>query len=284
MSNRKERRKEFAKNRIHIRAARKKCIACERVIKTKKTKEHFWPLWLTDHCEASADGVQWMNAKMRIDPKNATIPLCSDCNHRLGSELERPVKEIFRELEAGEAISNKDGELLARWLWKFEGLSACLFHLGQHEWNYSDRWTLIERVLEIDLGEMLDRLTVAIGLINAKSDNIDSWPMGLDSPFDGTNAIFVSGVFRRVSVLVSLRFFDHLIPDVLGKLHLSSDQMEAERKHFIPPVCFPFEYDAVDTMTLISKSIFDAHEEFANEQKGNYPIEIVRRRLLVPNI
>src|SRR5262245_9695115 len=77
----------------------------------------------------------------------ATLPLCEECNNDFGVQLERPVSLIFEALEAGEGITDKEAELLVRWLWKFEGMFWSAENHTHPELLYSDRWTLKERVL-----------------------------------------------------------------------------------------------------------------------------------------
>src|SRR5688572_13146788 len=120
--NRHERRAQAAQRRSSIRAARLRCVGCERVGQ-EMTNEHFWPLWLIDHANVAQEGVGWIGGPS-INPRTATLPLCAECNHRLGSHLEEPVSRILPSLEAGYGLTDTDAELLIRWLWKFEGLAA----------------------------------------------------------------------------------------------------------------------------------------------------------------
>ena len=118
--NRHDRRKAKAVERKSRRLLRLRCSGCDRV-GLPMTKEHFFPRWLIDYAQVHHEGITWFDGQT-VDPDNATIPLCRECNEAFGTVLEGPVAEIFRQLEQGASISEDEAELLVRWLWKFEGL------------------------------------------------------------------------------------------------------------------------------------------------------------------
>ena len=44
----------------------------------------------------------WIYGKVPAD--QATVPLCEECNSKLGTELEGPVRTIFNAIESGEVV------------------------------------------------------------------------------------------------------------------------------------------------------------------------------------
>src|SRR5262245_24796256 len=111
--NRHERRKAARLYRAGNRSLKLRCAGCDRVGQ-RMTDEHFFPTWLIEYTEAQHEGISWLG-KEGVSPAKATMPLCGDCNNLLASVLEAPVSLIFRALEAGEAVSDLDAELLVRW-------------------------------------------------------------------------------------------------------------------------------------------------------------------------
>jgi hypothetical protein len=180
---------------MRIRAARLRCVGCERVGKAM-TQEHVWPKWLIDHCGVKHEGVTWVTGK-GSNPRTATIPLCQECNHRLGAELEGPVQRALSSVEASRGITDKEAELLIRWLWKYEAWSWAFAKLDDPTARYSARYTPIERVLGDSMVGIRGDLTLAVGLINANDPEFRDRSMGIDSGINDTDAIFVSGVFGR---------------------------------------------------------------------------------------
>lgn len=283
MTNRKDRRAQGAKQRLISRAARLRCVGCERVGQ-KTTKEHIWPLWLIEHARVHNDGIRWLtDSEERISPKAATLPLCSECNHRLGSELEGPVSQILPRLEGGQGVTAHELELLARWLWKFEGLFASYKNAGNPGWRYSLRWTLIERVLGAGLPDLRDALTVSIGLINANDPGHSDWPMGIDSGLSDKQAIFVSGVFGKTSLMVGLTTFSDMIPNCYGKYNLVEAGPISANDRYYPPVCFPFAGDAISMTMSVSEPLVKAHEIFAREQGEPFGIVKAISRIELPD-
>src|SRR6266498_2812771 len=132
----------------------------------------------------------------------ATFPLCVACNSDFGQGLEVPVARIFEDLEQGKGISDLEGELLVRWLWKLEGLGWIFEFSGG---RYNDKYTLRQRVLH-PIDDIRGQLTLAIALVEKIDPDFGDAPMGLDSRCLHS-AIFVSGVFSKVAVMVVLAPF-----------------------------------------------------------------------------
>jgi hypothetical protein len=107
------------------------------------TQEHFFPAWLIAHADVRRDGIDWIE-RSGVDPSKAMIPLCDECNNAFGTILEGPVSAIFRAIDAGQAISDLDAELLVRWTWKFEGLQWHMFASPEH--LYTETYSLRDRI------------------------------------------------------------------------------------------------------------------------------------------
>jgi hypothetical protein len=278
--NRHQRRAQNAIRRGRIRSARLRCVSCERVGQTM-TKEHFWPLWLVDYANVSRDGVAWEGGP-NINPRTATFPICGECNNRLGGELEGPVSQIFPKLDAGGAISDLEAELLVRWLWKFEGFAAMFAHLDNPDWKYSDRMKFIDRILG-PIDKIRSHLVLAIGLANKNDNGETDWPMGIDSGLSTLDGIFVSGVFKRAAIIVSLDSFANLIPANFGQYKLKQQLGVEPEFPFIPPVTFPYCFDAIYTTKLASVELKRVHEANAKAELSREQILGVRPRLIIPN-
>src|SRR5262249_2944928 len=199
--NRHERRKAARLYRAGNRSLKLRCAGCDRV-GLRMTDEHFFPTWLIEYTEARNNGITWLG-KEGINPARATMPLCRDCNNAFANTLEGPVSLIFRALEAGEALSDLDAELLVRWMWKFEGLQWHLLGRGDRA-RYTERYTLVERVTTPRaFEEIKPRLLLALAMCRANDDGFVDWPLGLDT-MPGESALTMSGVFRRVAIITSL--------------------------------------------------------------------------------
>ena len=228
-------------------------------------KEHFWPEWLIAKTRTNETSVKWMQGK-RINPRSATFPLCHQCNTDFGRELEQPVSRIFDQLEGGAGLSDWDAELLIRWLWKFEGLVwlAC-YPLGL----YSPTHTLRDRVLN-PLGDTRTSLSLAVSLIRQIDPMYGDAPLGIDSD-NHTNAIFVSGVFSRVSLMVLLWDFKNLVPANFSiyRLAHAPDEFTKQARLFHPKVGFVDDTEAVGVTRMASIRLSVAHEQLAHELADN---------------
>jgi hypothetical protein len=227
------------------------------------------------------DGIYWAD-KAKVNPRTVTLPICENCNNRLGGELEGPVSQLLPRIEVGQGITDQEAELLVRWLWKFEGILTSYAHLDEPDWRYSDRWTVIERVLGQPIREVRDLLTLAIGLTNQIDPRKNDWPMGIDSGISILDGFFVSGVFKKTAIMVSLTEYEHLIPGWFGK-HRLGTAADPTAPVFFPPVCFPFSDDAMRVTQVASIPLKVAHERWAKEHLERKPVTGVRPRLHIPN-
>ena len=184
---------------------KKGCIACGRS-DVPMTKEHFFPQWLIARAEAFHEGIEWLGRE-EISPYRATIPLCGECNADFGREIEGPMSRVFGDIEAGRGISDAEAELIVRWMWKFEGL-AWMFHNPRH--IYTTKYTLRERVLQ-PIDRVRGLLVLAVSLAQRRDPDFRDGTLGMDSA-NILNAIFVSAVFSRVALIVSLCDFADRIP------------------------------------------------------------------------
>jgi hypothetical protein len=241
-----------------IRRFKRSCAACG-VAGRDMNKEHYWPRWLIERTGTDQENsIDWMGEK-RVSALSATLPLCVDCNSAFGRELEAPMARIFDDIEAGRGLSDQEAEIAVRWMWKFEGL-AWMFHHPSH--IYTRRYTLRDRVL-MPLDDIRGKLTLAIGLAEQRDPEFKDGAMGIDSN-NLSNAIFVSGVFSRTAILISLSAFDDQVPAVLSKYHLSPHRNEetANAKLFYPAVGFPTCTAAIGMMRTISPALSHLHDEY----------------------
>jgi hypothetical protein len=262
---------------------RLRCVGCDRVGQ-KMTREHFFPRWLIDHADVSRDGIEWLGKK-GVDPASATVPLCGECNNELANVLEGPVSTIFRGLDAGEAVSDIEAELLVRWMWKFEGLQWSLFAASHQGYTY--KWTLRDRVTEPRaFAEIRSRMLLAVATGNANDPGEDDWPLGLDTP-PGEDAITMSGVFRRVSIVTSLSDFADLIPDVYGKYLFGAVPADRNAKVFLPPCAFLTANGAIATTKLTASQLSQAHRDWGRQARSAVGTQVsgilpVRYRVELP--
>lgn len=148
-----------------------------------------------------------MEKNINIPGLAATLPLCEECNSIFGTELESPVAQIFEELEIGRGLSNYEAELLIRWLWKIDGI---IWKVNNPNDKYNEKYTLKERVLN-PIDQIRPCLVLAISIIETTDLGFEDLPMGIDSTNE-LDMIFVSGVLSRVAIMVTLDYFEHLIP------------------------------------------------------------------------
>jgi hypothetical protein len=218
---------------------RRACVACG-ARAPAMNKEHFWPQWLIRRTGTHKTGVRFDEAKF-INPRKMTIPLCIKCNTDFGRELEDPTRRIFDDLEVGAGLSDAEAELLIRWLWKFEGLAWCI---ANPQGEYTEKYTLRDRVL-LPIDEIRGQLTLAVSLASAINPEYGDAPMGLDS-FNRENAIFVSGVFSRVALMVLLRKFETQVPENFSIYRLAPrTALGRDAKLFFPQTGFETCADAV---------------------------------------
>lgn len=269
--NRHERRKQNKLVGLGNRALKLRCAGCDRVGQTM-TKEHFFPKWLIEYADARQEGITWPEKvgfdwedRRNVNPEKAVVPLCGDCNGVLGTLLEGPISKIFRGLDRGEGLSDLEAEFLVRWLWKFEGLQWSVFRDHNHQ-TYTRRFTLRERVtMSRAFDEVRPHLVLAVALANANDPGRD-WPMGLDTPV-GENAITMSGVFRRVALMVSLEQFADEVHPAFGQYRFGPPPADRNAKVFAPPCSFLTARGAVSVTQDCAARLLVLHDEFGRHMK-----------------
>ena len=255
--NRHERRK---KNSIGKNLAAKiRCSTCNSTT-SKMSKEHFFPRWLIKRSNIK-HGIKW-SGKKGVSPKSATVPLCEKCNHTLGDTLESPVMKAFDEVEAGLGLTAIQCELLVRWMWKFETIA---WQMSNPDKIYSAVYTPIGRILGDGFESIKRELILAIGLING-DPNEDDLPMGFDSPIGGANAIFISGVFCQVAIIVSLKSFANMIPPSFSIYKFEKLGTLEVKKVFFPERTFVGYNQAIAVTSEASVPLWLAHSAFAEAE------------------
>lgn len=220
-------------------------------------KEHLWPKWLIKKTGTNQTLVKWEGKE--VNPMNTTLPLCVKCNADFGERLEGPLKQIFEDLELGKGISDQEAELVIRWLWKLEGIN---WILGFPDGVYSSKYTLRQRVLR-PLDTIRGHLTLAIALCEEIDPKFGDSPMGIDSRCVHS-AIFVSGVFLKIAVMVVLQLFEHLIPDSFSQYRLKPKADACSgAKLFYPQIGFKRCTEAVSVTMLASVKLTALHDKFA---------------------
>jgi hypothetical protein len=245
------------------RKFRRTCAACGDSTR-EMNKEHYFPRWLIERTGAVREGIEWAGAK-NVSALSATLPLCVRCNSDFGRELESPMARVFDDIEAGRGLTDEEAELVVRWMWKFEGL-AWVFHHPRAV--YTQRYTLRDRVLR-PIDDIRENITLAIGLAERRDPEFEEGAMGIDS-FNAHNAIFVSGVFSRVAILVSLGLFDEEIPPVLSRYRLAPHREHgaAKAKLHFPAVGFPTCTIAIGMMKAISPTLSLLHDEHGERMRA----------------
>jgi len=230
------------------------CAGCGQ-IKSKMTKEHFWPRWLIEKTKTDNTGVRSITGK-KIPPSAVTFPLCKKCNDDFGKYLESPVAKIFDDIESNKGISDFEAELLVRWLWKFEGLHWTFFNPVD---SYTPKSTLRERVL-LPIDGIRPSLVLAMSLIG----NIDPYygdaPLGIDS-YNQVNGIFVAGVFYKIAMMVLYEDFIHLIPPHFSQYCLADSlSLISHQKIFFPKTGFKDDTDAVFVSLIAAQRLSKEHD------------------------
>jgi hypothetical protein len=223
-------------------------------------KEHVYPEWLIRRTGTHETGIRW--GKNWVPALAATVPLCVECNKAFGRELEVPVSKIFDDLESNRGISDNEAELLIRWLWKTVGL----FWIAQHPMDdYSEAYTLRELVLR-PIDYVRGHLMLGVSLIEKIDASHGDKPMGLDSGIQELDAIFVSGVFSEIAVMVLLEDFVQMVPDNFSIYRLAAKRdASAYAKFFYPKVGFQNDNEAVCVTLFSSINLAKAHDNLARE-------------------
>jgi hypothetical protein len=234
------------------------CAGCEKP-RADMNKEHVFPKWLVRRSEAAGSGIRWLGGPT-ITYMSATVPLCVKCNSDFGAQLEFPVSKLFDDLENGRGMSDNEAELLVRWMWKLEGLLWIAVNpLG----DYSLAFTLRQRVLN-RLGQIRGRLVLAVSRIHRIDESYGDRPLGLDSQLAETNAIFVSGVFSKLAVMVVLDTFADRIPSQFSRCALAATpDAVSDAKLFFPETGFYDDTQAVVVTASCSVELDALHEGYA---------------------
>ncbi|MCJ7812246.1 hypothetical protein MUP95_02865 [bacterium] len=233
-------------------------------------KEHIFPEWLIHKTNTNNEGIRWLE-KRNVPASSVTIPLCVECNKTFGRELEIPVSKIFNQIENGLGLSDFDVELLIRWLWKLDGL---VWVAANPHIKYTKIYTLKDRVLR-PIDEIRKHLIFAISLIKELHSESKDYPMGIDSE-QKYDAVFVSGVFSRIAMMVSLVAFEELIPPFYSVYKLSPKRdSSCNAKLFYPKIGFKDDVEAVWVTVNISNILSKEHDSivlyklFLDKKKSN---------------
>jgi hypothetical protein len=218
-------------------------------------KEHFWPEWLILHTRTHKTGVKFGPDK-KVNPRRLKVPLCVKCNSDFGTELERPMSRILPDLEGGLGISDREAEILVRWLWKLAGLTWCMRHPTV---RYTEKYQLRDRVLR-PIDEIRSALRLAVGIAEVLDPKYGDAPMGLDS-WNELNAVHVAGVFGRVSMMVILDSFEADVPSNFSLYRFCPpDAPDRDAKLFFPKIGFRTCGEAVYETMIIAGHLSLAHE------------------------
>ena len=235
---------------------RKRCAGCNRS-DVSMNKEHIFPEWLILRTGTHQTGIRWGD-KRNVSALRVTLPLCTDCNDDFGRELESPTSRLFDDLERGKGMSDYDAELLIRWMWKIAGLAwIAAFPRGR----YTNSYSLRDRVL-YPIDAIRGELVLGVGLIAAQHPESKDLPMGLDST-SVLNAVFVSGVFSMIAMMVVQQEFEELIPQQFGRYRLAPRRDDlTSGKLFFPPTSFEDDFVAVQTTRHASNLLSILHDEY----------------------
>jgi len=226
---------------------KEKCICCEHTGKLMN-KEHFFPQWLLKG--TSCEKTLFSSPYGKIPGRKLTIPLCEDCNSKLGSNLEAPVSKIFENIERGMGFNDNDAELLVRWMWKIKGMFY--WSICNDNWLYSSL-TLKERVLE-KIGSPRSRISIGISVIEDELENEEFGyaPIGLSS-FTFWSNVYVVGVFSKLSIVVFYSIYRPLINENIWTVYTLSDYpilMNPKKK------VFPITYFENGTIAVKTTRLF----------------------------
>lgn len=241
-----------------------RCVCCERTGQ-KMNKEHIFPKWLLQHTNTRKDMFNWIYGKIPAD--QVTVPLCGECNSKLGTELEGPVKTVFNAIESGEGFNDSDAELLIRWMWKIAGL--VYWTICNEHWKYGFR-TLKDHVLS-KIIQPRHRLSIALSLIEDPYDEHGCAPVGLDA-FSFYSNIYAVGIFSKLCIVVFYSSFEKYIdPNIWTVYRLSDHPMVLNPKNKVYPQCgFKTRDSAINYVKLFfgnESQIYKKHEEVTKKAR-----------------
>lgn len=236
------------------------CIVCECENKNM-SKEHIYPQWLLDRTKTRKEQINWIYGKASAD--KCTIPICEECNHDLGTQLEGPVSSIFESIESGNGFNDYEAELLIRWMWKIKGMFY--WSICNENWKYGFT-TLKDRVLS-RIEQPRNRLAIAISLIEDAEEEFGSSPIGLDA-FAIISNVYCVGVFSKISIAVIYSEFETLVDkDKWTVYTLSSVPLMMNPNYRVyPMVGFKTGREAIHTTKLKfgnNSIIYNKHELYA---------------------
>ncbi len=236
-----------------------RCASCERH-SVSMNKEHLFPKWLILRTGTHQTGIRW-GEKRDVTALSATIPLCIECNSEFGRDLESPTSKLFDDIENNRGLSDEEAELLIRWMWKIQGLA---WIANNPNGEYTLKYTLRERVL-FPIDEVRSQLILGIGLIRNLHPDSTDLPMGFDSSTQ-IDAIFVSGVFSHIAIMVVREPFQSMIPGKFGCYRLAPRRdLLNQGKLFFPPNSFHDDVEAVGETYKASILLSRAHDKLALE-------------------
>jgi hypothetical protein len=194
----------------------------------------------------------------------ATFPLRAECNAAFGHDLEGPTSRLFEDIERDRGLNDEEAELLVRWMWKIKGLAWIAAH---PDGQYSSKYTLRERVL-LPIDEIRGRLVLGLALVDKQHPNSTDLPMGVDAVTEH-DAIFVSGVFSRIAMMIVLDQFEVMMPMQFERYHLAQkrDPLHAVKVCY-PRRSFRDDVEAVVVTTVASRPLSIAHDRLALELQG----------------
>lgn len=258
------------KNDIHLPSKptlkhfKDQCVCCERTGQ-KMNREHIFPKWLLQHTNTRKDMFGWIYGKVPAD--QATVPLCEECNSKLGTELEGPVRTIFNAIESGEGFNDNDAELLIRWMWKIVGLFY--WTICNKQWKYGFI-TLKEHVLSRIILPR-SRISLALSLIEDPNEEYGCAPVGLDA-FSFYSNIYAVGVFSKLCIVVFHSSFEKYIDQNIWTVYRLSDHpmvLNPQNKVY-PQYGFKTGSSALQYMKLFfgnESQIYKKHEEAAKKAR-----------------
>jgi hypothetical protein len=128
--------------------------------------------------------------------------------------------------------------------------------------KYTRAAKLRERVL-YPINQIRPNLVLALCLIRTNTPPSGEQPMGIDADTEH-DAMFVSAVFSRLAMMVSLSLFEDLIPRQYDRYHLApARDVSLQQKIFFPRVGFEHGDEAVNVSITSSRMLSAAHDEFA---------------------
>lgn len=240
------------------------CICCKEKGKSSN-KEHVFPQWILNKTNTFSNPIKGTAGEKRIPGKHCKIPICEECNTKLGRTLENPVSKIFENLESGKGFNDYEAELLVRWMWKITGMFYWLERAeDDDDYGYS---SIKDRCLK-SIEMPRDRISLAISLIeNEWDEKINQSPMGIDIIPENSN-VLAAGVFSRVVLIVYYSKFEKLVPEFFTKYKLSNIPFMMNPNNRIKPkISFKKGDEAVNkTVEIANGLLLDAHEKEALNQ------------------